>query len=155
MGISHLRIIFPLGHDYTRSIHTFFEGGQLHAAILHQNWYWQADNIQAPNYDPGMDVHVGVERPTEVGLWGEAMPVPAQGILRGECVRWDPLVVPSKDRPYGGYGWLVVRLRYDMQEGPENWDLQKSGYTVYTTGQAPNFYYAAEKQDDDPQANTD
>lgn len=150
--VTHLRIVFPLGHDYSRSLHTFIENGELHAAILHNNHYWR-DNVSEPNYAVGMDVHIGVERPSDSDIWGNPMPVPAQGILRGECVRWDREYLPDGEPRYGGIGWLIIRLRYDMQEGPENWDLQKSGYTVYTTGQAPNFYFAAEKTDD-PQANT-
>lgn len=145
--VTHIKLIFPLAFDMRHAIKTFWdEENKCHAgAVLHQNAYWRDDQV-TPNYAPNMDVWVGVERASESNIWGEAVPCPASGILRGEYLRFDPVIKPNGSK-LGGWGWLVFRLRYDMQENIEAWDLQSSGYQVYTSGQAGNFYYMAEMKD--------
>ena len=146
--ITHLKIIFPLAFEFKHMLKAYWDEkeGCLVGAVYHHNVYWR-EGVLTPNYAEGMEVHVGVERKPEADIFGTLVPCPAQGILRGEYLRFDPHKVVGA-LSAGGWGWVVFRLRYDMQEGPENWDLHKSGYQVYSTGQAPNFYYAAEKLDD-------
>jgi len=141
-SITHLRVIFPLGFSYRNMIKTFWseKEGCLMGEVLHKNDYWLED-VMTPNFAPDMEVHVGVEREPEADIFGKLVPCPAQGILRGEFCAWTPLELNPRAGS-GGWGWLAFRLRYDMQEGPEIWEADWA--KVYTTGQAPAFYYALE-----------
>jgi hypothetical protein len=141
--VTHVRIIFPLGFDPKHMIKTLWDESEecLCGAVLWHNTYWQ-DDIFTPSFAYGMEVHVGIERESERDLLGKVMPVPAQGLLRGEYLRWEPFKI-GVQRGSGGWGWIVFKLRYDMDEGPETWSGE--GDRVYTSGQAPEFYYAVER----------
>lgn len=147
MALTHIRIIFPLALDYRNLIKTFWdnETGELMGAVLHYNMYWK-DDVLTPAYEDGMEVLVGVERPAATDFFGTVQPVPARGLLRGEFVRWERLQVAPKEGTRG-IGWIVFRLRYDMQEGPETWN-ENWTQVLTTMDNAPAFYYALERKDD-------
>lgn len=111
--LSHLRIIYPKEVSPKNLIRFDYDDtyGMIGKA-WHKPLHWDG---QVPNYMPGMDIHIGIERHAEADLLGRVRPVPAQGVIRGEYIAFEPQanVFP--------WGWLVFGLRYDMQEGPEIW----------------------------------
>jgi hypothetical protein len=113
MGLSHLRIIFPLETDIPNVVRLDRdENYPIVAKVWHKVVHW--DDMQ-PAYDHEMEIHVGVERKPEEDLFGKLTVPPAQGLIRGAYLGFEQPVAGSP------WGWLVLLPRYDMQEGPEIW----------------------------------
>lgn len=110
--LTNFRIIFPKDEDPIKWMQFGFEGGEAIAKVLFHNIWWRDGN---PAFAPDMDIHVGIEQPDAEGIFGGKQSQPARGLFRGEYRRSERNVM------HGGFIWLVFALRYDMEEGPEEW----------------------------------
>jgi hypothetical protein len=112
--LTHLRIIFPIEADIPNLLRLDRDPNwPILAKVWHKCLHWNEDGV--PNYLPDMDIHVGVERKPETSFFGKLEVPPAQGLIRGEYVRFERSVNGT------AWGWLTFAPRYDMQEGPEIW----------------------------------
>jgi hypothetical protein len=117
MALTHFRIIYPLTVNPMTNIKFGYEDGRAIASVLFKNIWWQ--EIGKPAFMDGMDVHIGQAQPDDVDLFGKTVRQPAIGILRGEYIRFE------ESHEMHPAIWLVFALRYDMAEGPEEWQSDR------------------------------